>query len=319
MWYLFIPFIIHILIWFFCPVYGASPFHSEPEEVRRETVEYALKYDTPLSQSRYEILKVILMTLCGLSIMRLIMMSICICIGALFINMGWETAGSTTFRMSLWWLGYYDISMKGGRLSSAPILVSNHCSGVLEPFILYDLAHCPSFVTRIENLSIPFVSGLVKNSTAIVVDRNNCNSRKQTLKDIENHVRDPSSRQLMIFPEGTCNNGKCLFRFNKGAFVAGLPVQPVVFNYPYKHFNAAYTGIANGGHNLPGLMWRTACQFVNRVEVKYLPVYYPSEKEKKDPILYAKNVQELIASHLHIPVTDATFADYKKAWLVEYK
>jgi lysophosphatidylcholine acyltransferase/lyso-PAF acetyltransferase len=45
--------------------------------------------------------------------------------------------------------------------------------------------------------------------------------------------------------------------------------------------------------------------------MKYLPVYYPSEEERNDPILYANNIQALMASHLRIPVSDATIKDYK--------
>jgi 1-acyl-sn-glycerol-3-phosphate acyltransferase len=316
MWFL-VPFLIHIIIWFFKPAMTTGgildPLQSDPEKLRRETVDYAFKYDTPLSGSRYEIFKMIIATLSGLSIMRLIMMSIYLFMGGLLINVGFESVGRKIVVMSLWWLGYYDIKLKGGELSEeVPILVSNHCNAFLETLVLYDAAKGPSFITRGENMSVPLMSEIVKKSKAIIVDRNIKNSRKKALHAIKKHVTCPTSKQLMIFPEGTCNNGKCLFRFNKGAFVCGLPVQPVVFNYPYKHFNSAYTGNKYGGHELPSLVFRTACQVFSNAEYKYLPVYYPSEEEKKDPILYAKNVQALMATHLHIPVTDATVEGYKK-------
>jgi len=37
------------------------------------------------------------------------------------------------------------------------------------------------------------------------------------------------------------------------------------------------------------------CEFVNHREVVRLPVYYPSQKVKEDPKLYANNVRKLIA------------------------
>ena len=40
--------------------------------------------------------------------------------------------------------------------------------------------------------------------------------------------------------------------------------------------------------------------------MEFLPVYNPSEEEKKDPILFAKNVQIVMAKHLEIPATDIT-------------
>lgn len=37
------------------------------------------------------------------------------------------------------------------------------------------------------------------------------------------------------------------------------------------------------------------CQFINYIEVKRLPVYYPSQEEKDNPKLYASNVRWLMA------------------------
>ena len=37
------------------------------------------------------------------------------------------------------------------------------------------------------------------------------------------------------------------------------------------------------------------CQFINHLEVVWLPVYVPSEEEKADPKLYASNVPKLMA------------------------
>lgn len=37
------------------------------------------------------------------------------------------------------------------------------------------------------------------------------------------------------------------------------------------------------------------CQFVNFLEVTRLPIYYPSDKEKDNPKLYADNMRQLMA------------------------
>lgn len=42
-------------------------------------------------------------------------------------------------------------------------------------------------------------------------------------------------------------------------------------------------------------MYLLLCQFVNRMEVRYLPVYRPSEAERADPELYAANVRNAMA------------------------
>ncbi|CAO2639042.1 Lysophosphatidylcholine acyltransferase 2B [Lemmus lemmus] len=45
------------------------------------------------------------------------------------------------------------------------------------------------------------------------------------------------------------------------------------------------------------------------VEVEFMPVYSPSEEEKKDPILFANTVRINMANALKLPVTDHTFED----------
>merc|ERR1719359_953119 len=101
----------------------------------------------------------------------------------------------------------------------------------------------------------------------------------------------------MIFPEGTCNNQAALFRFNRGAFAAGTPVQLVLFKFPYRHFNPCYTGVAVGGHEFWDLMYRSCCQFVQHMEVQFLPAYTPTEEQVADPTIFADDMQRLMAAH----------------------
>uniref|UniRef100_A0A673IQ18 EF-hand domain-containing protein n=1 Tax=Sinocyclocheilus rhinocerous TaxID=307959 RepID=A0A673IQ18_9TELE len=46
---------------------------------------------------------------------------------------------------------------------------------------------------------------------------------------------------------------------------------------------------------------------------QYLPIYSPSEEEKKNPALYAHNVRRLMAKALQVPVTDYSFEDCQLA------
>jgi len=92
--------------------------------------------------------------------------------------------------------------------------------------------------------------------------------------------RSPDSNALMIFPEATTTPNRCLFQYKVGAFIPGHPIQPVCFKFSYHHFNPCWTGQAVGGNDLLMLLWRTCCQFANRLEIKILPVYYPNEAEK---------------------------------------
>ena len=57
-------------------------------------------------------------------------------------------------------------------------------------------------------------------------------------------------------PQGTTSSGKQLLRFKPGAFAVGAPVLPLVFSFPYRRFNIAYTS---------GVMWLHALRFLTQV------------------------------------------------------
>jgi len=102
--------------------------------------------------------------------------------------------------------------------------------------------------------------GVANCVDAILVDRSTTSSKQQTKEAISNHLEDSDAPQLMLFPEGTCANNLCVFRFNRGAFNAGKPLQLVAFKYTYKYFNPAWTGTACGGNELGQTIYLTACQ-----------------------------------------------------------
>jgi lysophosphatidylcholine acyltransferase/lyso-PAF acetyltransferase len=50
---------------------------------------------------------------------------------------------------------------------------------------------------------------------------------------------------MFNFPaEGTTTNGDFLLPFKTGAFLARVPVLPVILRYPYKRFSPAWDSIA---------------------------------------------------------------------------
>jgi len=127
----------------------------------------------------------------------------------------------------------------------------------------------------------------------IYVCREDHNSRQATIQDILNRVSSKDDwPQIMIFPEGTCTNRTSLIQFKPGAFYPGVPVQPVCIRYPNKVDTVTWTW---RGPDVFILIWRTLAQFHNFVEIEFLPVYVPSEEEKKNPKLFALNVQKIMA------------------------
>ena len=54
------------------------------------------------------------------------------------------------------------------------------------------------------------------------------------------------------------------------------------------------------------LAWMTLCQFHTRMEIEYLPVYYPNKLEQADLKLFSRNVQKEMARHLNVPTSDTS-------------
>ncbi|GMH64412.1 hypothetical protein TrRE_jg295, partial [Triparma retinervis] len=112
--------------------------------------------------------------------------------------------------------------------------------------------------------------------------------------------------QTVLFPEGTCTNGKALIYFKLGAFSPSVPVQPVLVKYPNALTDISWV---EAGPPVGEIVLKCLCSPWMRMTVEFLPPYVPSEEEKKDTRLYARNVRARMADHLRIPATDQSFDD----------
>jgi len=79
----------------------------------------------------------------------------------------------------------------------------------------------------------------------------------------------------------------------------------VAIKMPFVNFDPCWVN----GVNIGVLLWRSLCQFVNYLEISYLPVYKPSKYEQENPSLFASNVRAAIAKHLNIPTTEHSYDD----------
>ena len=61
-------------------------------------------------------------------------------------------------------------------------------------------------------------------------------------------AKDTRFPMLVMAPEGTCGDGRCILRFRTGAFVPGVPVLPICFRYNKRRINPAWTIINEGWH-----------------------------------------------------------------------
>ncbi|KGL74170.1 Lysophosphatidylcholine acyltransferase 1, partial [Tinamus guttatus] len=214
--------------------------------------------------------------------------------------------------MRLMWLagGFHWINVKGRRAlpaEAAILTVAPHSSYFDAIPVTMTFA---SIVMKAESKDIPVWGTLIKYIRPVFVSRSDQDSRRKTVEEIKRRAQSGKWPQIMIFPEGTCTNRSCLITFKPGAFIPGVPVQPVVLRYPNKLDTITWTWQGPGALEI---LWLTLCQLHNSVEIEFLPVYIPSEEERKNPALYATNVRRVMAEALGVSVTDYTFEDCQLA------
>uniref|UniRef100_A0A671LE05 Lysophosphatidylcholine acyltransferase 2-like n=1 Tax=Sinocyclocheilus anshuiensis TaxID=1608454 RepID=A0A671LE05_9TELE len=198
-----------------------------------------------------------------------------------------------TFLGRLYFFGMgFRVVVKGKQASSvkAPILAVAPHSSFFDAIVCIE-AGLPSTVSRSESLEAPVFGRFLRCVQPVLVSRKDPDSRRNTILEIERRAKSGGHwPQVLIFPEGTCTNRSCLITFKQGAFVPGVPVQPVLIRYPNKLVS------------------------MNSTEVLYccydfLPPQIPTEMEKKCPIKFAQSVRAVMAESLGLPVTDHTYED----------
>uniref|UniRef100_A0A8C6UQ30 Lysophosphatidylcholine acyltransferase 1 n=1 Tax=Neogobius melanostomus TaxID=47308 RepID=A0A8C6UQ30_9GOBI len=207
--------------------------------------------------------------------------------------------------------GFHWISVKGQRAlpSEASILTLAPHSSYFDAIPV--TMTMSSIVMKAESKDLLLWGTLIKFIRPVFVSRSDQNSRKMTVEEIKRRAQSGGEwPQIMIFPEGTCTNRSCLITFKPGAFIPGVPVQPVVIRYPNKLDTITWTWQGPGAFKI---LWLTLCQLHNEFEIEFLPIYTPSEEEKKNPLLFAVNVRRIMAKALGVPITDYSFEDCQLA------
>eukprot|EP00759_Apiculatamorpha_spiralis_P007762 PhF_6_TR14927/c0_g1_i2/m.23343/K13510/LPCAT1_2; lysophosphatidylcholine acyltransferase / lyso-PAF acetyltransferase len=193
------------------------------------------------------------------------------------------------------------------RSARAPIMVANHVSLVDAIYMGY--ANGPTFVGKSEIQDVPLVGAIFKALQCIPVNRTDKESRSKVAKEIVRRAESGVWPPIIIFPEGTTTNQQALISFRPGPFLPGAPVQPVLLRYKYWFTDPSYTGTMSALLGFFFLM----CQIHNHLHVTYLPIYYPSDMERKNPKLYASNVRIALSHALGpakvIPRTNHSYED----------
>lgn len=215
---------------------------------------------------------------------------------------------ANTMRLVYASCSFHHITYIGKQASpkEAPILVVAPHSSYVDSVVVV-VTGPTSVVAKKETADIPILGRIINCAQPIYVEREDPNSRQNTIQEIISRAKSNDEwQQVVIFAEGTCTNRSALIKFKPGAFFPGVPVQPVLLKYPNKYDTYTWTW---DGPGVLKLLWLTLAKLYSRVEVEFLPVYTPNDEEKTNPKLFADNVQTVMARALGVPVSDYSFED----------
>lgn len=209
-------------------------------------------------------------------------------------------------RAILFVLGFYWIPVtypKEPESQTARIIVANHVTFIDGIFFV---AHCfPSVAMKADLGNIPLIGRVVRALDPILIDRKTATGRHAALNRIHDRPASGTFPDLLIFPEGTTSCQTNLTKFKRGPFTPGLPVQPVVLQYPHQHFDLSWPPTVSASY----LFIRLLCQVHQQLQVVYLPVYVPSKAECENADLFAENVRQQMAKAMNVSCTNHAFED----------
>ena len=111
------------------------------------------------------------------------------------------------------------------------VIISNHQS-VLDILLLNCLRYKFKWVSKIENVSLPFLGWYIRMADYITVDRGNEESKAEMLEKSYGFLKRGIS--VMLFPEGTRSPDPRVGFFKRGAFQlaiqANVPILPVLID-----------------------------------------------------------------------------------------
>ena len=126
--------------------------------------------------------------------------------------------------------GFWRVEVRGRQAApqAAPILCVAPHSTFFDALAVAVMG-APSVVAKAETKHVPFFGSLIAYTQPLLVHRTDPDSRRKTLDTMKERSAEGGGwQQVLIFPEGTCTNRTALITFRLGAFIPGVPVQPVI-------------------------------------------------------------------------------------------
>lgn len=206
------------------------------------------------------------------------------------------------YSFGFWWLR--EEGLEEHKNANVGIICAASHATLVDVFY-YAYRWLPSFVAKRDIRNMPLIGWFAEVLNSIFVDRHaDAKTKAEYKARIDAIAEDAKAPPVLIFPEGTCTNGKALITFKRGAFEPGVKLLPVCMQYRSRVNPAA---VGRNSHVL--FLARVMMQWSNRMHVQVLPPYTPTEEDKSDPILFAERVQTLMSDAMGLPNTRHSLAD----------
>ena len=176
-----------------------------------------------------------------------------------------------------------------GRDSTA-VYVANHVAWLDILVAMEQLV--PSFISKASVRQLPLIGVIAASMQCIFTEREAAasgaeSSAKKVLSHVARRLTEPTTwGPLWAFPEGTTTNNAYLLPFKTGAFLSGVPVQPVLLRYGSSPFSPAFETI-----HVVRSVFLVLSQPRVTVTVTYLPLCTPTEAERANPAAFAERVR----------------------------
>eukprot|EP00899_Mesostigma_viride_P000836 jgi/Mesvir1/10753/Mv13822-RA.1 len=187
------------------------------------------------------------------------------------------------------WTGV--IKYHGPRPSRKPnqVFVANHTSMI--DFIILEQVTPFAVIMQIHKGWVGFTQKHILSCLGCIwFNRTEYKDRKAVSQKLKEHIADPNSNPLLIFPEGTCVNNEYCVMFKKGVFELGAAVCPIAIKYNKIFVDAFWNSRKQSfTHHLLRLMtsWAVVC------DVWYLEPQ--TQQEGETPEDFADRVKRVIA------------------------
>ena len=204
------------------------------------------------------------------------------------------------------WLGI-SIVQKGIRDSRANCIVANHNSAI-DIFVIAAVQPC-SFVAMHSVQDLYLIGRMAKALDCIFVARDSIESRSAAKLAITQKLLQKNTSPLVIFPEGSTNNGAYILQFRRGAFeTANVAVQPV--RIEFEDFNLNFTIVT-----LIQLLSLVCVLPKRQVTLHWRPIIEGTEPAEVKAQIARDAIASVVSAYGHPPVVQANNVSHRDAIL----